>query len=182
MTRARYQLVNAVLLSVDSAAVSGFEIASPVYNERDQVIDYESIRLGTITSQEDIRDVVENAAEEAQEFEIPLLVIAEDWTPHGISTKTFGALNRRWGRWEAELEHAGVPEDHIIRVLPNPWRNDLFGRRRPKTRAALKKHAQMYAESILKLPRMQHDIAEAVCLRYWGCRTEVAHKIVKEAA
>lgn len=180
-TAARYDLVDAVLLSVDSATVSGFEIAEPDYNENGtRVLGYESVRLGTVTDQESIRDVVQNAAEAAEELELPLLIISENWTPHGISTKTFAALNRRWGRWEAELEHAGVPEENVIRVLPNPWRNDLFGRHRARTRAALKKQAQFYVQSVLRLPRMKHDIAEAVCLRSWGCRTEIAHQIVKK--
>jgi len=182
-TAARYELVDAVLLSIDSATVSGYEIAEPEYNDDEtQVIGYESVCLGTVTDQAGIRDIVQHAADAAKELELPLLIISEDWTPHGISTKTFAALNRRWGRWEAELEHAGVPEQNIIRVLPNPWRNDLFGRHRSKTRAALKKQAQFYVQSVLKLPRMKHDIAEAICLRAWGSRTELAHQIAKKEA
>lgn len=182
---ARYELVDAVLLSIDSATISGISIAIPDKDEDDNIVNYETVRLGTVTTQAERQEIVELAVETAGDLELPLIVIAEEWTRHGISTVAFVSLCENWGKWLAELEQAEVPKEHVVRAKPDTWRNPLFGRKRPKKRESNKKLACSYIVNVLHLAPHGHDVAEAVYLRAWGCRAEAVHAIVdklKEAA
>ena len=187
---AHYTDVNAVILSIDSATTSGAVLAAPEQEHLDAcdgdygckcpVGVYETLRLGVVVTQKERQDWAEMATETANDYEIPLIVVGEEWTHHGISNATFVSLCQNWGKWLAEFEHVELPEENIVRVNPNTWRAAIFGRRRPTSRKALKKLAQAYIVNALKMPSHGEDVSESLCMNIWGRRAAVVHTAVKK--
>lgn len=226
---ARFTDVNAVLLAIDSATVSGYCISAP---EQDHEVDcpvveaqlaaaeaeadeedegeptcsecgapleedepeeddapfevcscrvtgYELIEAGTVRTQQERQDVVERAVEVAADLGVPLIVVREDWTHHGMSDVAYKSLLVNWGKWEAELEHIGLPASCIIAVLTNTWHGAIFGKA-GVPREQRKARAQAYVQHAMKLPPYGEDISEALCIRAWGQRAEEVHVAVQE--
>lgn len=189
-SNAHYDLVNAVLLSIDSATTSGAVLVAPEQDHHKsckengpcgcRVADYATLRLGTVTTQTEREEWVNLAAEEAEELGVPLVVVGEEWTRHGMSNKALASLCENWGKWLAEFEHIELPKENIVRVNPNTWRAAIFGRRCPKDRKGLKKMAQAYIVNALKMPPHGDDVAEALCMNVWGRHADVVHAVVKK--
>lgn len=187
---AHYTDVNAVLLSIDSATSSGAVLAAPEQDHRNScneenlcncpVTGYETLRLGVVRTQKERGEWAEMAAEAAEDAKVPLIVVGEEWTRHGISNAAFISLCQNWGKWLAEFELAEVPKENIIRVNPNTWRAAVFGRRRPKNRKGLKRMAQAYIVNALKMPSHGEDVAEALCINIWGRHAAQVHAAVKK--
>jgi len=169
-------LAKAVIMSIDSAAQSGVALSVPY--GRPRVRDYDVIQLGLVKTQADRRSWAQFATEVAAEENLPLLVAAERWTRHGLSSLAFEALCERWGMWRAALEE-GAPSALTVRVMPETWRNAVFGKRRAKSRDDLKHQAVRYAGLALGLPLLQDDIAEALCIRVWASRADEAHALLQ---
>lgn len=169
-------LAKAVILSVDSATVSGAALSVPEL-VGSRVRDYEVLQFGLVKTQADRRSWAQFAAEAAAEEKLPLLVAAERWSRHGLSALAFESLCEHWGMWRAALEEE-APGALVIRALPEVWRDAVFGKQRARGRDDLKKQAVRYVELALGLPMLQEDVAEALCIRVWAGRAEQAHALL----
>lgn len=183
---ASFQKVNAILFAIDSAAVSGVVLSNPDEDGRGRVRDYEDVLTGEARTQKHRVQYVEEAVELASDMQKPLVIIGEEWTPHGISTAAYASLCESWGMWLAAFEVCGVSDikngSHIVRVNPNTWRNAVFGKNRPKTRDALKAHAIRYVHLTLDQPaNLSDNIAEAMCIRVWAQHVSEIHSLLKPA-
>lgn len=197
---ASFTLAKAVILSIDSATVSGAALAVPEISAG-RVREYDFEQLGEIEKQAAREHWVLDAIEAAYDNELPLVVVSEEWTPHGISTATYASLCESWGKWLAAIEHVcGVAPQvsfqidtrkvsalsksvadkifaHIVRVNPNTWRNAVFGKKRPTRSEDLKRHAVVYVERALEQPpNLSHNIAEALCICTWASRASEVHE------
>jgi hypothetical protein len=173
-----YTRAEAVFLTVDSAKVSGVALCSPEYDSRNRITGYDTNSLCEVVNQSGRLVWAQYAVELAKDCDCPLIVVGEEWTPHGLSTAAFASLCESWGKWLAAFETAGVPPGQILRVAPNVWRDAVFGKRRPKTTEALKAYACLYADKQLDQPRLSHNIAEALCIRVWGQHAGQVHAVL----
>lgn len=180
MAPASYSLARAIFLSIDSASVSGVALSVPTGSGR--VRNYEVERFGECKRQKDRESWVKDAIGVAVAEDLPLVIVGEEWTPHGISTATFSNLCENWGKWLAAIERVSEPERtelHVVRVSPNVWRNAVFGKRRPRKWDDLKKLAVRYAEYALKQPpNLSDNIAEALCICAWAQRAAEVHELL----
>lgn len=171
-------LVRAVILSIDSASQSGVALSVPAC-VRNRVRDFETIATGLVRRQSERRAWAKQAAEVARDEELPLIVASERWVRHGLSNPAFESLCESWGKWLGALEEE-APAALVVRVLPDTWRDAVFGRRRERKRDALKIQAQRYAGHALGMPGVHDDIAEALCLRVWAQRADEVHALIAE--
>jgi hypothetical protein len=178
MAPASYKRAEAVFLTVDSAKVSGVALCLPEYDSRNRIIGYDIDSLGETVNQSGRRVWAKYAVELAKDCDCPLIVVGEEWTPHGLSTATFASLCESWGKWLAAFEDVEVPTGQILRVAPNVWRDAVFGKRRPKTTEALKAYACLYVDKQLDQPRLSHNIAEALCIRVWAQHAGQVHAVL----
>jgi len=174
---ANYAKAPAVFLTIDSATASGVALSAPELRGK-KVESYCAVTMGLVRSQRGREGHVNEAVSLAKDEGLPLIVVGEEWTPHGISTATFASLCESWGKWLAALERGGVPETQILRVAPNTWRAAVFGKNRPKTSVALKEHACKHVERALSMHNLHHDLAEALCLRLWGEHAGEVHAVL----
>lgn len=178
-----YKLVKAVFLSIDSAKTSGVALSEPRFDSRGTLRGYDCDRFGLVTTQLEREDWMQEALEAADLHALPLIVVGEMWTPHGLSRTTYRKLNESWGLWTAALERERVGTNvaiHTVRVDPQSWRSKVFGKRRPKTREGLKPLAVIYAQKVLEAPpHLADDIAEALCLRAWAERAPEVHALLE---
>lgn len=123
------------------------------------------------------------AASLAHDLKRPLVCVAEEWDPPRHKRKrtaqgeekvefdqrwtypTILGMGEGWGLWRAELYRYRVK--NIVRVLPNDWRNALFGKRRAKDTDSAKLQAVDHIERLFG-ERMKDDVAEAVCIGLWA--------------
>lgn len=168
-------LAKAVFLTIDSAKVSGVALSEPEGRA------YVSESFAEVTSQLSREAWIRDALECAKDLELPLVVVAEQWTPHGLSRAAYKSLNESWGLWQAaiEREHVGKFSKikvHVVRVSPQTWRSAVFGKRRPRERKDLKQLAVVYANKQLGAPpAISDNIAEAMCIRVWAERASEVH-------
>jgi hypothetical protein len=197
--------VEAVLLALDPAKhTSGAVILVPDYgngmlgeDEHPFEGNYVLSEYGKVVSQSERGRFVESALDTAMEFDLPLIVVAEEWDPPRLKRlrlpgdqsgllmdpkwtyTTVLGIGEGWGRWTAEIETASeylveeekLPPIPVIRATPNTWRDALFGARRPKDSVSLKETARRYFEGVFGFAA-SHDISEAGCLSLWGTTAE----------
>jgi len=180
---ASHSLAKAVFLSVDSAAVSGVALSVPSSERRKS---YEVDQFGECSRQHHREKWILEALEVAEDMKLPLVVVGEEWTAHGISSAAYASLCEGWGKWLAAIESAAAAypgtnaHAHVVRVNPNVWRAAVLGKRRPKKSADLKRAAVQYAELALGMPpNLSDNIAEALCIRVWAERAAVVHELLK---
>jgi hypothetical protein len=171
-----------VFLAIDSAEVSGVALCSPEEEMRTRISGYDTIGFGECKHQAARESWVGEAVEESRNCQLPLVIVGEAWTPHGMSTAAFASLCESWGKWLAAIESvtndAGLAP-HIVRVPPNTWRAAVFGKRRAKTREGLKAQAVAYCQNALKQPpHLSDNIAEALCLQVWASRASEVHALL----
>lgn len=217
---AHFTLVQAVLLTIDSATQSGYSISEPEIehavdctfggiedddedDEDDEteeveteeveevvqpvraapcsckVAGYDLTEVGMVRTASQRQDVADSAVESAVGLGLPLIVVREHWTRHGLSNVSFESLLMGAGEWKQALGLAGAHTDMIVPVLPEDWRRPLFGPLKGLKRPQLKKKAHDYVQQVLKLPPYSEDICEALCIREWGSRADVAHALLK---
>jgi hypothetical protein len=220
----QWSLINAVLLTIDSAGQSGYVLSSPeveheeecpLCEEEDEeeeeeegeeeddgeeesfapadppprtpscscrVLGYEINEAGLVTTQPQRESVCDGAVDLAVDLGVPLIVIREHWTRHGLSNASFESLLINWGKWEAALEMAGALPDMVVKALPDTWRRPLFGPLKGLKRPQLKQKAHLYVTQVMKLPPYSEDICEALCIREWGSRADEVHTLLKRTA
>lgn len=174
--------VRAVLLSIDSATCSGASIQVPEI-ERSVVTDYDIIAYAEIRTQAHRRDFVKQAVEEALEMKLPLVVVSEEWTRHGLSNATFISLCQNWGKWLAALEDCGLSKDVVVRSMPYDWRAVVykdFQGSLPRDSENLKKLAVDFVEQFLEISCISDDVAEALLIGVWGRTSENVHTLVEQ--
>jgi hypothetical protein len=176
--------IEVVLLAIDPALhTSGAAILIPDYGPMDDPHpfkgDYILYEFGKVVSQSERERYVESLLQTASEYELPAVVVAEIWDgPRGHDQKwtyeTVLGIGEGWGRWSAEIEAAneylreeGLPEVALERVLPNDWRDALFGRNRPKDTETLKATACRFFEGVFGY-KASADISEAGCIGLYG--------------
>jgi hypothetical protein len=154
--------------------------------------DYTLYEFGKVVSQSERNRYVETLIELSEELSLPAVVIAETWDgprdrkirlpggelafardPKWTYTTILG-IGEGWGRWSAEIEAAnefldgeGRASILVERVLPNDWRDALFGLQRAKDTETLKATACRYFEGVFGYAASD-DIAEAGCIGLYG--------------
>lgn len=142
---------------------------------------------------------------EEQGKDIPPVVAAEEWDgprdrrirmsngeigwardPKWTYTTIMG-IGEGWGRWSAEIEVANEvrreeqisPDIILERLLPNIWRDIIFGENRPKDTDSLKAAAVRFFEGVFGF-RVSEDIAEAGCIALAALSKKEIGKLVAE--
>ena len=154
--------------------------------------DYTLYEFGKVVSQSERNRYIETLIELSEEMRLPAVVIAEIWDgprdrkirlpggelayardPKWTYTTILG-IGEGWGRWSAEIEAAneflqseGRAPIILERVLPNDWRDALFGLQRAKDTETLKATACRYFEGVFGYAASD-DIAEAGCIGLYG--------------
>lgn len=112
---------------------------------------------------------VEAAVYLATRENLPLLVVAEKWTPGGrfSGLRTMISLGAAWGRWEGAVLAASVPMSRVVRVYPATWRA-YVGIRPGTRREAIDEHVSAYARAYAGEAMRTDDEADAVCIAAWS--------------
>ena len=172
----------AVFLTIDSAKVSGVALSEPQLDARGAFRGaYDCEAFCEVSSQVGREEWVREALEVARGYRLPLVIVGEEWTPHGLSRSAYQSLNESWGLWQAAIERERKAADvvYVVRVAPQSWRAAVFGKRRPKERKGLKHLAVLYAHKQLGTPlNLSDNIAEALCLRVWAERAGEVHAVL----
>lgn len=175
-----YSVAKAVLLGLDTAkGKSGACLVRP------QDTGLKLVTHGVVRKQHERDLFVSSAKELAQVFNIPLIIVAEEWDrPKGYGKNkkdkhwnydTILGIGEGWGKWTAEFERHDISMLDVIRVTPNIWRDALFGRDRPKDSDALKQVAIDYAKRRTGGLELPSDVAEALCIAIWGSHSPEVH-------
>lgn len=153
---------------------------------------YYLAEFGKVESQEERSRFVQALLDEAQDYDLVPVVVAEEWDPprdrkvrmpNGQwvmlkdpkwTYKTILGIGEGWGLWNAELlaaaghlEEEGFPPLIIQRVTPNDWRDGVFGSSRAKATEANKAAAQRTFEHVFGFA-VGDNIADAGCIGLWG--------------
>jgi hypothetical protein len=190
--------IEAVFLGIDPAKhTSGAAILIPDYGETDQEPfqgNYVLHEFGKVLSQAERERYLLSLIDMAEELSLPAVVVAEIWDgPRSKKTMlengSFGrildqkwtyttilGIGEGWGRWAAEIESANehlknekLPEILLKRISPNDWRDQFFGKRRPRDSVAEKATACRYFHGVFGYSASD-DIAEAGCIALVGTR------------
>jgi hypothetical protein len=200
--------IEAVFLGIDPALhTSGAALLVPDYGEtEDQPFrgEYVLQEFGKVVSQSERERYITSLLDTAEEFNLPAVINAEIWDgprsrktrlPHGgfalvhdqkWTYTTILGIGEGWGRWSAEIENANEHLESrrlrpiiLNRVLPNDWRDALFGTRRAKDTETLKATACRYFQGVFGYP-VSDDIAEAGCIALAGTRNnEIAASVAE---
>lgn len=117
-----------VILAIDPGKVSGVAILrnGELWNcgitiDDGGVTDW---RLGRL-------DWVRRAYWRARDWRLPLVIAAETWTRHGLSTAALIGLGAEWGEWKNGIKRFPrmKPTIKIVRYRPMAWRQAIFGKR-----------------------------------------------------
>jgi hypothetical protein len=152
--------------------------------------------FGKVETQEERERFVQAWIDIGTEMELPLVVVAEVWDPPRCrrlrlpggqsgflmdpkwTYQTVLGIGEGWGLWQAELLAAeaslvedGIAAPPVVRVTPNDWRDELWGKQRAKTTEALKTQAVRYFEGVFGYA-VGHDIAEAGCMSLWATTSD----------
>lgn len=142
---------------------------------------------------------------ESQKKYIPPVVVAEEWDgprdrrihlaggemgwardPKWTYTTIMG-IGEGWGRWSAEIETANEyrreeklgPDILLHRVLPNDWRNNVFGENRAQDTASLKASAIRLFNGVFGF-EVGDDIAEAGCIGLYALREPLIADLIRQ--
>jgi hypothetical protein len=185
--------LNAVFLGIDPAKhTSGAVLLEPVYGEKSKLLEgYAAAEFGKVVSQDERERFIESLIDTALESDLTPILIAEEWDPprdRRIRTaqgwayvrdqkwtyETILGIGEGWGKWTAAIEHGNailadekLPPLPILRVLPNVWRDALFGARRARHTDELKAAAERYYEMVFGYAASS-DIAEGGCIALYG--------------
>lgn len=136
---------------------------------------------------------------------IPPVIIAEEWDgPRDrrirLGDGSFGwardprwtyqtimGIGEGWGRWSAEIEVANEvrreekisPDIILQRVLPNDWRDKVFGEHRAKDSETLKTVAVRYFKGVFGFD-VSDDVAEAGCIGIFGLQSSFIASEVRQ--
>lgn len=147
--------------------------------------DYSLYEFGKVLSQSERERYVEALLDSADELDLPPIIVAETWAPPvdrkirlpGGETAyardpkwtydTILGIGEGWGRWSAEIEAANEflreekrSEILLVRVLPNDWRDRVFGTHRARDTDSLKAAACQFFQGVFGYA-VSDDIAEA---------------------
>ncbi len=195
-----YTTLEAVVLAIDPALhTSGAAVLMPDLGPMDAPHpfqgDYVLYEFGRVDTQSERERYIETLLELSDELSLPPIVVAESWDgprdrkvrmPNGEvllardqkwTYTTILGIGEGWGRWSAEIEAAneflrddGRPGIAVERVLPNDWRDTVFGAHRAKDTEALKASAVRYFEGVFGYQAIS-DVAEAGCIGLYGLRS-----------
>lgn len=189
--------IEAVFLAVDPALhTSGAAILLPDTGNINESYpfkgDYSLYEFGKVLTQGERERYVETLIELAGDLNLPPVIVAETWAPpvdrrirlpngevaYARDPKwtydTILGIGEGWGRWSAEIEAANEflreedqTEIFLARVLPNDWRDKIFGPHRAKDTETLKASACAYFEGVFGYA-VSDDIAEAGLIGLYG--------------
>lgn len=208
----RSEPIEAVILGLDTAKHrSGAVILAPEYGgtawEEEHPFDgrYYLEEYGKVVTQEERGRFTDAAFECAEELDLPLIVVAEEWDPPRArkvrlpgpgnrfavvmdpkwTYKTILGIGEGWGLWSAVFATANeslaedkLPPLPVERVTPNDWRGDLWGKQRAKSSEGAKSQAQLFFEAVFGFS-VSDDIAEAACIALWGTTSSCVAEAVQ---
>lgn len=199
----------AVVLATDPAKhTSGASLLIPDYGPMDQQHpfrgDYVLYEFGRVETQAERKRYVEQLIDLSDELGVPPVFVAETWDPphdkkvrlangsfalvkdQKWTYKTILGIGEGWGRWSAEIEAAnefreeeGQPAIIVERVLPDPWRDAVFGERRPRDTASSKATAQRFFTGVFGYEVSTPDVAEAGCIGVYAITSPAIAKLVQ---
>lgn len=159
-----------IILAIDPATKSGWCIWSP--------LGYHAYGEVNVFSQDNQIDrIVREAKRISEEQGLPLFVVAEKWTPHGIGNQAYAGLCATWGVWKYVIDNSGIKKKNVIRVYPQTWRTWALGRKGIK-RELLKKISINVASSLVGTAVQSDNEADAINICRWGqCCWNVGGKV-----
>lgn len=149
-----------VVLGIDqSTSSSGWALIGEPVGSR---------RAGIAKNAEQIREVMH----EAKSFAGPLPIVAvlEDhrsfaFSRGNMSVKSLLGMGAARGRWQQELEAAGITDVHMVE--PRVWRKAVLGLSGNASAERAKEAAIAHASLLLRRVASS-DEAEALCIALWG--------------
>ena len=159
-----------VILAIDPATKSGWTIWSPQgYHGYGEV--------NVFAADNQIDYIIKQAKQIAERQELPLFVVAEKWTPHGLGNQSYAGLCATWGVWKYAIDNNGIKKKNLIRVYPQTWRTWSLGRKGIK-REMLKKISINVASALVGAQVESDNAADAINISRWAqCCWNVGGKV-----
>ena len=159
-----------VILAIDPATKSGWCIWSPQgYHGYGEV--------NVFAADNQIDYIIKKAKEIASNQGLPLFVVAEKWTPHGLGNQSYAGLCATWGVWKYAIDNNGIKKKHLVRVYPQTWRTWSLGRKGIK-REMLKKISINVASALVGEAVQSDNAADAINISRWAqCSWNVGGKV-----
>lgn len=161
LCNARHFAILAIDQSSDS---SGWATRFPPYSRQTTRVDVakDAVRR---------RDVVQRFMLAATQLDVPMVAVLEDhrsfaFSRGNMSVSSAMGMGAARGRWEQELEAAGIRDVHLVE--PRVWRKAVLGLGNAKTEAA-KAAARLHARAVLGCD-VGADESEALCMALWAER------------
>lgn len=157
-------LTRSIILAVDQGARSGWALFRVG----------KLVASGVATKAAQRKAAVDRAVALSRITNMPLVFVYEDHS--GIparkkgNTRTLLGMGAARGRWEEQLDMAGVPKPRRLKVRPETWRRNVLGLRLFTPRDVAKTAAIRFVVAAYGVDA-KDDEAEAVCIGHWGCRT-----------
>lgn len=164
-----------VILAIDPGKASGWAI----------FVAGESGESGVARTRIDRRDACVLASDVAEVRKLPLVVVAEKWTPGGkfAGARTMAGLGAQWGLWLAAIEEAEIPKARIIRVHTQTWRAATLGGGWGIKSDEWDWRAKACVSRETGVLITDDNEADAICIGLWAIRAgEVGAKMPKRAA
>ena len=129
-------------------------------------------RIGLAADAAARRGVVESAKREAARWNVPLGAVLEDhrsfaFARGNMSVSSAMGMGAARGRWEQELEAAGIRDVHLVE--PRVWRKAVLGLGGSVKGDSAKAAARLHARAVLGT-EVSDDEAEALCMALWAER------------
>lgn len=123
---------------------------------------------GVATGADGIRAVVDRA--KSLSMGRPVVAVLEDhrafaFSRGNMSVKSLLGMGAARGRWQQELEHAGIDDVHMVE--PRVWRGKVLGLGPRVSGEQAKAAARRHAAAVLGFC-VSDDEAEALCIALWG--------------
>jgi len=122
--------------------------------------------------------MVREAARLSEALELPLVVVAENWTAGGWrSAASMMGTGAAWGVWLGALGEIGQPKRRIVRVNTQTWRKAVLGMNARAGHDALKAAARARALTLVGRD-VGDDEADAICIGVWASYAEDVAEVV----
>lgn len=117
-------------------------------------------------------DAARLAMTAAKAATLPIVVVAEKWTPGGkfAGARTMAGLGAQWGLWLAALEELAIPKRRVIRVHTQTWRAAVLGGGFGVTSAEWDARAQRHASRVAGVHVGDDNEADAIGIGAWAVR------------
>lgn len=162
-----------VILAIDPGKTSGWAL----------FVDGEYTASGIAKKHAERLEAATMATVAADQWHLPLVVVAEKWTPGGkfAGARTMAGLGASWGLWTAALEEAEIPKARVLRVNTQTWRARVLGGGWGVKTEEWDRRARLRATAEAGSDVFDDNEAEAICIGVWArMAREVEAKLPKK--